>query len=72
MDYLTKLRALREDRDFSQKQVADLLGVAQTTYSQYELGKRTLPIEYLVILCRFYGVSSDWLLGLEGKGSPKE
>ena len=72
MDYLTKLRALREDRDFSQKQVADLLGVAQTTYSQYELGKRALPIEYLVILCRFYGVSSDWLLGLEGKESPKE
>lgn len=58
------MRALREDKDLSQKQIADMLGVAQTTYSQYELYKRPMPIEYLVALCKFYNVSSDYLLGL--------
>lgn len=65
MTYLEKLRALREDRDYSQKQIADMLGVAQTTYSQYELGRRALPIELFVKLCRFYKVSADDILGLK-------
>lgn len=64
MTYQEKLKGLREDRDLTQKQVADLLGVAQTTYSQYELGKRPLPIDCLIILCKFYNVSSDEVLGL--------
>ena len=65
MTYQEKLRILREDRDLTQKQIAGLLGIAQTTYSQYELGKRAMPIEYIVILCKYYNVSSDYLLGLK-------
>ena len=64
MTYQERLRALREDRDLTQKQLAAVLGVAQTTYSQYELGKRPLPIEFLLVLCRFYSVSADYILGL--------
>ena len=67
MVYPEKLRALREDKDLSQKQIADMLGVAQTTYSQYELYKRPMPIEYLIALCKFYNVSSDYILGLSDK-----
>jgi len=67
MTYLERLRGLREDKDLSQTQIAHLLGVAQPTYSQYELGKRALPIEYLITLCKYYGVSSDYVLGLKRK-----
>ena len=52
MTYQERLKALREDNDLTQHQIADYLGIAQTTYSQYELGKRSLPIEFLVALCR--------------------
>lgn len=65
MTYLEKLKALREDNDYSQKEIAEILGIAQTTYSQYERGARALPIEYFKILCEFYGVSADEILGVQ-------
>ena len=67
MKYSERMRNLREDNDLSQKRIADMLGVAQTTYSQYELEKRQMPIEYLIALCKFYNVSSDYMLGLSDK-----
>ena len=59
MTYQERIRGLREDKDLSQKHIADILGVAQTTYSQYELNKRPMPIDYLISLCKFYNVSAD-------------
>lgn len=67
MKYQERMRNLREDHDLSQSQVAQYLNIGQTTYSQYELGKRSLPIEYLIKLCEFYHVSSDYMLGLSDK-----
>ena len=67
MTYQERLRALREDNDLTQTQIATMLGIAQTTYSQYELDKRPMPIEYIIVLCKFYNVSSDYLLGLSDK-----
>ena len=67
MKYPERIKELRQDNDLSQKQIADILGVAQTTYSQYELYKRPMPIEYLVALCKFYNVSADYMLGLTDK-----
>ena len=64
------MRNLRQDNDLSQKKVADMLGVAQTTYSQYELEKRPMPIDYLIALCKFYNVSADYLLGLSNRKNP--
>ena len=64
-DYLEKLKDLREDRDLKQADIAKLLGVHQTCYSQYELGKRKIPLEEFRKLCIFYNVSADWLLGLK-------
>ena len=58
-----KLRDLREDRDLTQKAVAALLQVHQTTYSDYELGKLNVPVAVLARLADFYGVSVDYLLG---------
>ncbi len=65
-----RLRDLREDRDLKQKQVADLLQVHQTTYSDYELGKLNIPIPVLHALADFYGVSIDYLLGRTNQKEP--
>ena len=70
MKYQERIRALRQDNDLSQREIADMLGIAQTTYSQYELDKRPMPIEYLVALCKFYKVSADYMLGLSEKNNP--
>ena len=67
MKYQERIRALRQDNDLSQREIADMLGIAQTTYSQYELDKRPMPIEYFVALCKFYKVSADYMLGLSEK-----
>ena len=64
MNYYNKLRELREDADINQKEIASLLGTSQSYYSEYELGKRPLPIHHLVTLCRYYSVSADYILGL--------
>ena len=60
--YMEKLRALREDHDLTQSQIAELLGTSQTMYARYERGANELPIRHLVTLCRFYNVSADEIL----------
>ena len=54
---LEHLRGLREDRDLSQRDMADLLKIHQTTYSDYELGRLNIPIPVLKELARFFGTS---------------
>ena len=58
-----RIRDLREDKDLNQTQIAELLQVHQTTYSDYELGRVNVPISALHKLADFYGVSVDYLLG---------
>ena len=67
MDYLERIKGLREDRDITQSEIAKYLNVAQNTYSQYENGKRDVPIEVLIKLCRYYQISADYILGLAEK-----
>ena len=62
-----RLKDLREDRDLTQRQVAEHLHIKQNTYSQYENGQRQLPIDILIALSRFYKVSTDYILGLTDK-----
>lgn len=61
--YEHKIRDLREDRDLSQKTLAEYLQIHQTTYSDYELGRLNVPVAVLHKLADFYGVSIDYLLG---------
>ncbi len=56
------LRAIREDRDIKQKDIAKILNVSQNTYSQYETGVISLTAEVLIKLSNYYGVSIDYLL----------
>ena len=64
MEYNQRIRALREDADLNQKEIANILQTSQSYYSEYELGKRELPLHHLRTLCLYYRVSADYLLGL--------
>ena len=57
------IRVLREDNDLTQKTLAQILNVTQTTYSKYELGKINIPIEIFINLANYYGTSVDYILG---------
>lgn len=65
-----RLRALREDKDLTQKQVAKILDMSQTGYSQYEIGKNDVPTKVLIKLALFYGVSVDYLLDITNEMEP--
>lgn len=62
--YQERMRALREDHDLTQEQVAKYLGTSQTMYARYERGANELPLRHLVALCRLYHVSADEILGI--------
>ena len=64
----SRIRALREDADLKQKEMA--LHLHQTTYSDYELGKLNVPAPVLIQLARFYGTSVDYILGLTNQKEP--
>ena len=66
----SRIRDLREDRDWNQTKVAEYLGVRQTTYSKSELGKLPLPVDVLLKLSDLYGVSVDYLLGRTDERTP--
>ena len=59
-----RIRDLREDKDLSQKQLAEILNISQSTYSRYESGFLDIPSEILISLSKIYGVTVDYILGL--------
>ncbi len=61
--YYPRLRDLREDKDLVQKQVADILGIDQRVYSNYETGKREIPTRLVIMLADYYGTTTDYILG---------
>ena len=63
--YFTRLEDLRVDHDLTQQQVADLLGCQREVYRRYEKGTRTIPVDFLILLAKYYGVSVDYLLELD-------
>ena len=64
------MRDFREDIDISQKRMAEILKVAQTTYSDYELGKINIPLDTLKRLALFFDTSIDYLLELTDVSTP--
>ncbi len=59
------LRELRLERELSQQQLAEILGTTQKTISKYELGYLDLSTEMIITICKYFGVTADYLLGLE-------
>ncbi len=64
MNYAKRMRDLREDRDLTQSDVANVLKTTYQYYSTYESGKRELPFSRAIQLAQFYNVSLDYLAGL--------
>lgn len=64
------IRNLRTDGGYTQKQIAAYLGISQNTYSQYEIGVLSYPVDALVKLADFYNVSVDYLLGRTNVKTP--
>lgn len=64
MAYYKRLKELREDNDKTQSEVARYLGMKQPQYYRYEAGYRDLPSDILIALCKYYNVSSDYILEL--------
>ncbi len=67
MDYIKRIRDLREDNDLTQEQIANILNTSQTMYARYERGANELPIRHLLTLADYYKVSTDYILGLSDK-----
>ncbi len=62
--HANRIRELREDKDKTQQEIASVLCVAQNTYSNYENGKREIPIALLIKLAEYHNVNLEYLLGL--------
>lgn len=70
-NYYPRIKDLREDRDLSQQQIADYLGMKQPQYSRYERGLRDIPTDVLIRLAQYYHTSTDYILGLTNNPRPK-
>lgn len=57
------IRNLRIDSGYTQKQIGAYLGISQNTYSQYEIGVLSYPVDVIIKLADLYQVSTDYLLG---------
>lgn len=64
-------RELREDHDYSQSDVAEILGISQQHYSKYETGEYELPLRHFITLAEHYSVSADYLIGRCSYGEKK-
>jgi transcriptional regulator with XRE-family HTH domain len=74
MTYAERIRGLREDRDRTQQEIADMLKVGQRTYCDYELGKTRIPVDSLIVLAKYYNVDMNYICGISDKKKifPKE
>lgn len=70
MNYRERIRALREDNDYTQTYIASILNVGQRTYADYELGKTRIPVESLIKLADFYNVDMNYITGLSNTIAP--
>lgn len=67
MDYKDRIRALREDNDYTQTKIAKILSIGQRTYADYELGKTRIPVDALIKLAKFYDVDMNYICGVSNK-----
>ena len=67
---ISRLKEIREDRDYKQKDIAKVLNTTQQQYSKYEIGIRVIPIEQLEKLADFYNLSIDYIIGRTNERKP--
>lgn len=59
-----KLIEIREDLNHRQKDIADILGITQQSYSLWENGSKVIPLKHLNNLCNYYNLNMDYVIGL--------
>ncbi len=64
MDYRTRIKNIREDRDYTQTEIGKVIQKSQQGYNHIETGRAELKIDDLIKLCRFYNLSADYMIGL--------
>lgn len=64
MDFRSRLKNIREDRDLTQAEIGRLLNKSQQGYNHIEAGRAELKIDDLIVLCQFYNLSADYMIGL--------
>ncbi|MBV4131793.1 helix-turn-helix domain-containing protein [Holdemanella biformis] len=67
MVYFKRIEDLRIDNDKTQQEIADYLGCQREVYRRYEKGTRTMPIDFLIKLSKYYSVSIDYMVGNSNK-----
>lgn len=67
IQYNEILKALRQDRDLNQTEMAKILNVSQRSVSHYESGKIEPPYNILIAYAKYFHVSTDYILGLHDK-----
>lgn len=65
-----RINDLREERNLSKKELAEILGLSQTDYSKYESGEKDIPTHILIKLSYFYNTSVDYILGERNDKTP--
>lgn len=70
IDYRTRIRNVREDRDYTQAQIGKVLNKSQQGYNHIEAGRAELKIDDLIKLCEFYNLSADYLIGITNIQKP--
>ena len=70
MNVTERMKAMRQDRDVKQKEIASALGLTRSAYSNYENGYNAVPLDVLCALADYYHTSTDYLLGRTDDPSP--
>ena len=70
MNIYPRIKDIREDSDKTQKEIAEILGMKQQQYSEYERGRREAPFEFYIRLAKLYNVSLDYIAGLTNHKRP--
>ena len=68
--YYPRLKDLRDDKDLTQDELVEILGMHKTTYTNYEQGKREIPFALVIRLAQLYNVSIDYIAELSNTPSP--
>lgn len=72
MKFYSRLKPLRQEAKLSQADVAKILRCSQVGYGMYELGKRKISIEKMIVLAKMYHVSMDYIVGVSDKRNPNQ
>jgi len=67
-----RIREIREDRDVTQAEIAKVIKTTQQQYSKIETGRADISGAKLILLCKYYNLSADYILGLTDKATPIE